>query len=47
MNDFNKHNIEVKYYNAQKVVLATGRYGGLFLNKLSSQLGIEYEKLCC
>lgn len=95
INDFNKHNIEVKYYNAQKVdknimqsigikmyeelikngvnffyneecynidkdkyftvystnkiinakkvVLATGRYGGLFLNKLSSKLGIKYE----
>lgn len=95
INDFYKHNIEVKYYNAQKVdknimqsigikmykelikngvdffyneechyidkdkyfiiystnkiinakkvVLATGRYGGLFLNKLSSKLGIEYE----
>lgn len=93
--DFNEHNIEVKYYNAQKVdkdimqligsnirkeleksgvnflynetvyninigkeftiystnkivnakkvVLATGRYGGLFLNKLSSKLGIKYE----
>lgn len=96
INDFNKHNIEVKYYNAQKVdkdvmqtigirmreeliknsvdffydenvynieknkdftifstskvikakkvVLATGRYGGLFLNKLSEKLKIEYEK---
>lgn len=32
-----------KIINAKKVVLATGRYGGLFLNKLSSKLGIEYE----
>ena len=96
INDFNKYNIDVKYYNAQKVdknimqsigfriheelikngvdffynetvydieknddfiiystnkvikakkvVLATGRYGGLFLDKLSKKLNIEYEK---
>lgn len=96
INDFNKYNIDVKYYNAQKIdkdvmhsignkireelikngthffynenvyniekndefiifstnkvikakkiVLATGRYGGLFLNKLSEKLKIEYEK---
>ena len=96
INDFKKYNIDVKYYNAQKVdkdtmqsigtkiheelikngvdfffnenvydiekndnfticstnkvikskkvVLATGRYGGLFLNKLSKKLKIEYEK---
>ena len=96
ISDFNKYNIDVKYYNAQKVdkdimqsigvkiheeliksgvdffynenvynieknnyftiyltnrvikakkvVLATGRYGGLFLNKLSEKLKIEYEK---
>ena len=33
-----------KIIKSKKVVLATGRYGGLFLNKLSSKLGINYEK---
>lgn len=33
-----------KVIKSKKVVLATGRYGGLFLNKLSSKLGIKYEK---
>lgn len=96
INNFNKYNIEVKYYNAQKVdkdvmksigfkiqeelikngvdffynenvynieknedfivystnkvikankvIVATGRYGGMFLNKLSEKLKIEHEK---
>lgn len=33
-----------KVIKAKKVALATGRYGGLFLNKLSEKLKIEYEK---
>lgn len=95
VDDFNLHNIDIKYYNAQKVdknimqkiglnirkkldknnvsfiwgekvldikhendfkvytdrkmisahrvILATGRYGGMFLNRLADKIGIKYE----
>lgn len=33
-----------KIIQAKKIILATGRYGRLFLSKLSSELGIDYEK---
>lgn len=31
-------------FEANKVIIATGRYGGLFLNNLSKKLRIDYEK---
>ncbi len=49
VNNIEKKDKEFRIYStnqtiiAKKVVLSTGRYGGLFLNKLSHKLGIEYE----
>ena len=34
----------MNFASAKKVIIATGRYGRLFLNHLSSKLGIQYKK---